>query len=222
MNWKNWLYIPKGDKRAIACLLVVIIILSGINYYISKKKQADNKASIEINEAEDYKQWKSQLTEQKEEEQKSNYEEYKKSTPYYQPKIQTGETIELNTADTTALKTIPGIASGFAYRIVNYREALEGFASIEQLNEVWGIDAYLFSQIAPYFTLETGHNYLYINKDSFDKLLKHPYLDYKQVEVITDIRSRKGAIKSTKRLLLLDEFSNRDIDKLKPYLNFSE
>ena len=45
----------------------------------------------------------------------------------YLPKLKPGATIDLNTADTTLLKRVPGIGSSFARRIVKYRELLGGY-----------------------------------------------------------------------------------------------
>ena len=44
--------------------------------------------------------------------------------------------LDLNRADTAELKKIPGIGSGIARLIVNYRQRLGGFYQIEQLQEI--------------------------------------------------------------------------------------
>lgn len=215
MNWKDWLFIPRSDKIAIVSLSILIVILLGVHFTISQKPIEENQITI----PEDYIEWQAQLTEKKEEEKQTYFE---KHYNHYQPKLKLGQTIELNSSDTTQLKTIPGIGSGYANRIVNYRNSLGGFAHIEQLEEVWGMDTYLYSQITPYLTLSPKHDSIYINLDDFKELLKHPYLNYKQVLVIDDIRSRKGAIKSLNRLQLLDEFKKKDIERLKEYISFKE
>lgn len=221
MSWRDWLYISKTDKLAIISLISIIIVLLAILFFINRKEKGSNANNIQIQESADHLQWKAQLQKQKEVEQETFYKEYRQNFSYTpQAKMKEGEVIELNTADTTLLKTIPGIGSGFANRIVNYREILGGFANIEQLNEVWGVDTYLYSQIIPYITLNPIHDSLYINRDSFEKLLKHPYLNYKQVAVITDIRERKGSIRSLKRLQLLEEFTRRDVERLSLYISF--
>ena len=53
-----------------------------------------------------------------------------RDTIAYPVKLVPGETVQLNTADTTALKHVPGIGSGFARRIVRYRQQLGGFVSV--------------------------------------------------------------------------------------------
>lgn len=218
MNWKDWLHIPRGDKIAIVSLSVLIIIASGIHLVISNQTQDD----YIFTEPEDYVEWKSKLTQKKEEEKEVYLKQTKKYNRHYQPKMKAGETIELNSADTTQLKMIPGIGSGYANRIVNYRTALRGFVAMEQLEEVWGMDTYLYSQVIPYLRIEPKSDSIYINKESFEELIKHPYLNYKQVSIIDDIKTRKGAIKTINRLKMLDEFKKKDIDRLKNYISFAE
>lgn len=218
MNWKDWLYIPKSDKIAIVSLSIIIVALLGIHFFV---RQSNSEPS-EVQVSEDYKLWQSQLTERKEVEKQLFVKEQQQYTRHYSTKMKEGETIELNTADTTLLKKVPGIGSGFARRIVNYRTSLGGFVKIEQLEEVWGMDTYLYSQIIPYLTLEPKCKQLYINRASFKELLQHPYFNYKQVQAIEDIRTRKGAIRSLNRLAMLEEFKKKDIDRLRDYLSFEE
>ena len=53
-----------------------------------------------------------------------------------QPKLEEGQTVNLNTADTAQLKMVPGIGSYFARQIVNYRKRLGGFSTTAQLMEI--------------------------------------------------------------------------------------
>ncbi|MBR4803620.1 MAG: helix-hairpin-helix domain-containing protein, partial [Bacteroidales bacterium] len=62
---------------------------------------------------------------------------YEHSTANAQRPAETKK-IELNTADTSDLKELRGIGSGYAKRIVKYRERLGGFCKPEQLLEVYG------------------------------------------------------------------------------------
>ncbi|MBI4930608.1 MAG: helix-hairpin-helix domain-containing protein [Bacteroidetes bacterium] len=61
--------------------------------------------------------------------------EHQPSTINHQPLF-----VELNSADTTSLKTLKGIGSAFSKRIVAFREKLGGFVKKEQLMEVYGFD----------------------------------------------------------------------------------
>lgn len=218
MNWKDWLHIPHGDKIAIISLVILIIIALSTHLILNLQP----KEEFTFTTPDDYIEWQSQLNQKKEQEHEDYLENRTKYARPYQPKMKKGQTIELNSADTTQLKMIPGIGSGYANRIVNYRTKLGGFIKIEQLEEVWGMDTYLYSQVILFLTLEPKCDSIYINKDSFQKLIQHPYLNYKQVLVIEDIRTRKGSIKSLNRLKLLDEFKRKDIERLKDYISFEE
>lgn len=69
---------------------------------------------------------------------KSPHEEFHRDTTLYPIKLVPGQTVMLNNADTTALRHVPGIGSGYARRIVNYRQRLGGFCRVEQLREIDG------------------------------------------------------------------------------------
>lgn len=53
--------------------------------------------------------------------------------------------LELNSADSVDLVSLPGIGPFFASKIIDYRQKLRGFAFKEQLMEVYGIDQERFS-----------------------------------------------------------------------------
>jgi len=203
-SWKDYLYFTKSEKRAIITLLVVICGL-GVTYYLTKPPKviiAEQDPGL-LKEFEEFRSGMKEIPE-----------------PIYNQKLNIGETVGLNTADTTALKKIPGIGSSYASRIVKYRTSLGGFAAKEQLKEVWGMTDELYQGIAPYLTVEKKIKRMKVNHLTLDELRKHPYINYKQAKIIVDIRTRKGDIKSINRLGLLDEFSEKDIRRLSPYLSF--
>lgn len=59
-----------------------------------------------------------------------------KDTIPYIPKYEEGTIVDLNKADTSILKRIPGIGSTLARMIVVYRQRLGGFYDVSQLQEV--------------------------------------------------------------------------------------
>ena len=88
----------------------------------------------------------------------ATYDKKRASRPRY-PRVEkypAGTVVELNSADTTILKRVPGIGSAFARRIVNFRAALGGFHSVEQLSEVYGIDAERYRALRPWFAVDTA------------------------------------------------------------------
>jgi competence protein ComEA len=57
--------------------------------------------------------------------------------------------IDINTADTAAFISLPGIGSKLANRIISFRTKLGGFNSIEQIKEVYGLRDSVFQIIQP-------------------------------------------------------------------------
>lgn len=144
------------------------------------------------------------------------------STNYPQiDKLKEGETIALNETDTTQWKMIPGIGSSYASRIVKYKNLLGGYVFKEQLMEVYGIDNEMYSRIEKYIVEDSNYIKLKVNEMEFRDLLRHPYLDYEQVQSIVNLRGRKGGITSIDELSMLNEFTQQDIERLKPYLQFN-
>ena len=136
-------------------------------------------------------------------------------------KFEEGTIVELNTADTTILKKVPGIGSAFASRIVNYRKILGGYHSVAQLSEVYGIDDERFVALQPWFSADPSYVVkIEINKIPQDSLQRHPYINYGQARVIVQQRRQKGKLTGWENLQLLNEFTENDINKLKPYISF--
>jgi len=135
----------------------------------------------------------------------------------YQPKIRQGEHVVLNTADTTALKTIPGIGSYFARKIVEYGERLGGYVSVDQLDEIddFPLDAKRYLIIENPSTKK-----LNVNQLSLNDLKRHPYLNFYQARALTDYRRLHGRIHSLDDLRLSKDFPQEAIDRLKPYVEF--
>lgn len=136
-------------------------------------------------------------------------------------KFPAGTIVELNSADTSLLKKVPGIGSSFARRIVKYRNLLGGFYTVAQLGEVYGIDEDRYRALAPWFRTETSLiRPLLINRIPADSLPYHPYLNKPQRRVLRQLRQQKGRIESWENLQLLEEFSETDRQRLTPYLSF--
>lgn len=223
MNWKDYFFFQKNDRIAISVLLTLIVV-SGIIYAItlpSDKLYTENTFESEFEAFQSMLRNKDSVAYAKNNIYKGQQSKEKQYRYTYPAKLTEGETIELNSADTSALKKIPGIGSGYANRIVKYRSLLGGYTNISQLKEVWGMDDELYDKITAYITLVSDVKKIRINSASFEELNGHPYISYKQAKVITDIKERKGNIESINRLSLLEEFSANDIRRLTPYLSFN-
>ena len=62
--------------------------------------------------------------------------------------------IPINTATKEQLMTVKGIGETYAQRIIDYREQIGGFTSLEQLMDIKGIGEGRYNSWAPYFTLD--------------------------------------------------------------------
>lgn len=132
-------------------------------------------------------------------------------------KYPVGSVIDLNTADTAALKMIPGIGSGIARMLVARREQLGGFYSLDQLHEV----DYILPEMLVWFKIEelpTPH--LELNKASIERLRNYPYLNFYQAKVIVEHRKKRGKIESLSQLSLYEEFTEKDLERLTYYVKF--
>ena len=86
-----------------------------------------------------------------------------------------GTLVDLNRADTTELKKIPGIGIGIAQAIVAYRNRLGGFYDVAQLQEL----KWVTSDIQRWFKVENCPIHrINANKASLDRLRAHPYINY--------------------------------------------
>ena len=128
-----------------------------------------------------------------------------------------GTLVDVNLADTTELKKIPGIGSGIAKAIVSYRERLGGFHSLEQLQEI----KFVTPELLEWFKLDSVMvRKLNINKGSLDRLRAHPYLNFYQAKVILEHRRMRGKISNLSQLSLYEEFTEKDLIRLAPYVCF--
>ena len=140
-----------------------------------------------------------------------------RDTSQYPYKLKPGETISLNTADTTQLKKIPGIGSGYANAIVKRRERLGGYYSAAQLREIDGLPEGALS----YVRVDASQvRRLKINEMTYSQLRQHPYLNYYQARDIVDYRRNHGSFKSFSQLEMLDSFTPEDIKILRHYIEF--
>ena len=138
-----------------------------------------------------------------------------KDTIPYIPKYEEGTIVDLNKADTSILKRIPGIGSTLARMIVVYRQRLGGFYDVSQLQEVphVGVELNKWFVVTP-----AGLHKIQVNSASLDKLRSHPYMDFYKAKAIMEYRRKRGKIKGLSQLSMFEEFTEKDLKRLSPYL----
>jgi competence ComEA-like helix-hairpin-helix protein len=135
-------------------------------------------------------------------------------------KIRSSEFLKINSADTTELKSLPGIGSFFAKNIVDYRNKLGGFINKQQLLEVYGLDSSRFEIISPYIILDSIEiQKVKVNHDDFKTILRHPYIEYEDVKKIVNYRETKGMIRNWEQYK--NVVTRNDVEeRLRLYLEF--
>lgn len=129
--------------------------------------------------------------------------------------------VELNSADTILLMQVKGIGRGYAKGIVRLRRETGGFVSVEQLREVFGMNAGNFERIRPSCTVNIDLvQKINVNTATVERLNAHSYLNFYQAKAIFELRRKKGKLKGMSDLLGLSEFKPEELTKIQPYLNF--
>ena len=140
-----------------------------------------------------------------------------RDTVRYPIKLAAGQHVALNTADTTALRKVPGIGAYYARRIVAYRDQLGGYVDVAQLGEIDDFP----TDALPFFSIDKqAVKKLKINSLTLWQLRKHPYIGYRRARDIMDYRRLRGPITSIDQLRSLASFTADDIARLRPYLEF--
>ena len=140
-----------------------------------------------------------------------------KDTIPYIPKYEEGTIVDLNKADTSILKRIPGIGSTLARMIVVYRQRLGGFYDVSQLQVV----PHVRVELNKWFVVTpAGLHKIQVNSASLDKLRSHPYMDFYKAKAIMEYRRKRGKIKGLSQLSMFEEFTEKDLKRLSPYLTF--
>jgi DNA uptake protein ComE-like DNA-binding protein len=231
----EFFYLRKSDRKVIITLLAVIAVAVGVIFFAGGENDTSNGlTAADTVDARGYHKDSSRHRVYKERTVYVRTKVVYRDTAYrrgkalpdvehdsvvahYQPKIKAGEHVVLNTADTTALKTVPGIGPYFARKVVEYGQRLGGYVSVDQLDEIenFPLDA------KDFLVVENAQpRLLNVNKLSLNDLKKHPYINFYQAKAITDYRRLHGPIKNLQDLRLSKDFPPEVIDRLLPYVAY--
>ena len=111
---------------------------------------------------------------------------------------------------------IQGIGKILSQRIIEYREALGGFATLAQLQEIKGLHLTLQQRITKRYHIVRPPKLLQINLLMDSRLCLHAYIDSALCEDIRSLRPFHSIEDFQTQLGLSDSL----VDKLKPYLSF--
>ncbi len=127
--------------------------------------------------------------------------------------------IDINSADTTAFIALPGIGSKLAVRIVNFREKLGGFYSIDQIGETYGLPDSTFRKIKQYLEIKNSAvRKININTATIDDLKAHPYIKWSLANPLIAYRNEHGAFATIEDIKKIPSVTDELFNKLAPYL----
>lgn len=126
--------------------------------------------------------------------------------------------IDLNASDSSELVKLPGIGPVFAAKIMRYRDNLGGYTDIAQLMEIAGLPDSLMEWFVVTDTVPVRK--ILVNTATLAELRRHPYIDFYQARAIIEFRRERGKIKGPEQLSFMEEFTDQDLIRLEPYLDF--
>ncbi|MCW5909524.1 MAG: helix-hairpin-helix domain-containing protein [Cyclobacteriaceae bacterium] len=133
------------------------------------------------------------------------------------------ERTDINTADSTQLKKVYGIGEKLSARIISYRSKLGGFVSMQQLQEVYGLDSAVIHRLERNYYVDPAFQprKIILNQASEKELSSHPYIKYPLAKAIATYRFQHGnfnALEEVKEIAVADEAF---YTKILPYLSLN-
>lgn len=126
---------------------------------------------------------------------------------------------DLNLVSADDLKRINGIGEVLSKRIVKYRQRLKGYTSLDQLDEVYGLDSDILRILKQRFSIQTKPviTKLDMNFVNLPTLNKVPYLTKSEAKKIIITRTKYGKI-NWDHLKGIKGFDSLKIKRLTLYL----
>ena len=127
--------------------------------------------------------------------------------------------IDINSGDTTAFISLPGIGSKLAARIINFRDKLGGFYSVAQVGETFGLPDSVFQKIKQYLKLEnTSIRKININTATVNEIKIHPYIRWSLANPIVAYRNEHGPFAKVEDIKKVMAVTEEVYIKIAPYL----
>jgi competence protein ComEA len=127
--------------------------------------------------------------------------------------------VDINDADTTTWKQLKGIGSTYARRIVNFRNKLGGFVSVDQVGETYGLPDSVFQKVKQQLRFSSSSiNQIDLNNSTVDELKAHPYIGFSVANAIVQYRSQHGDFSTISDLQKIGAIDGALYRKISPYL----
>ena len=128
------------------------------------------------------------------------------------------ELLRLNTADSIDLISLPGIGPYYARKIIQYRERLGGFATKDQLLEIYGIDKERFDLFAERIDVDTNDvTKVDLKVATFEQLSGNPYIGGYVARAIIRYREKSGIELTNLANLVMNNIIKKEFYKILKY-----
>lgn len=139
-------------------------------------------------------------------------------TPIDLSSVSSSARLELNSADSADLVSLPGIGPFFASKILDYRKRLGGFAFKEQLMEVYGIDRDRFSVFGEKIWADTALiSRVKVSEATQEQLSSNPYIGAYAARAIIKYREMEGGKAVTLAALAANRIIKEELVKILKY-----
>jgi len=207
---KEWFGYTRRERRSTFLLLIIIMATVTVRFVVPERRM-----SAEIIPVADYRQDYSSVVSEN-----GKIDVSEKRT--YMIFNQSGaELLDLNFCDSAALEALPGIGPVLSARIIKYRNLLGGYASVEQLREVYGLKEETYNLIEKRVKASSSDvKQIPVNTATYKQLLRFPYIDRDDVSAILGYREREGKISNIEVLIENNLLDAEKAGKAEPYLDF--
>jgi competence protein ComEA len=131
---------------------------------------------------------------------------------------------DLNKADTVQLKSVYGIGTVLALRIVKFRDGLGGFINPSQLAEVYGLDSTTVNKLSKASFIDGDFQPRKLNVNTIDEktLVTHPYIKKSLARAILAYRFQHGTFTTVEDLRKIALIPPREAERIIPYLKVTD
>jgi len=128
--------------------------------------------------------------------------------------------LDINNSSVEDWKQLSGIGEITAKRIVNFRDKLGGFVSIEQIKMTYNLPDSVIEKVATQLIVSPIPNKILINTLTAEELKLHPYIKTKQAHIIINYRVNHGNYQNIEDLYKVKALKPDFFEQIQPYLSF--
>lgn len=209
--FKEWFGYTRRERRSALILVILILLVTGVRYLIPAQKITIEEIPISSSYA---------FTDTNKVSKSFTPARFSKTT-----KKQSGHrrALDLNSCDSASLESLPGLGPVLSLRVIKYRSLIGGYASVDQLKEVYGMPEETINNIKELVYADTAKiKRIKINIADYKELIRNPYFKKEDVSAILKYRELKGDLENIEQMTENNLISPEGLEKLKPYLDFKK